>query len=134
MRAHPLIVALVLYIGALAILWLLDTSLARDPGHYAETLQGYLKGFYRWPYDKAYHGGAALVLGIATAYQLAKAGVAHPRSWAVAFVMLGGLGIELIEWRPRHPYPNNRRGRFSTWDLATDLLGAMLGALVGGAL
>jgi hypothetical protein len=134
MSAHPIGIALALYLLALLIIYLLDTAATRDPGGYDESARTFLNGFYRWPYDKVYHGGLSLLLGGLTAYFFRRLGVAHAGPWAIAFVMLAGLGIELIEWHPRHEYPNSRRGRFSGWDLLADFLGAVVGAPLGAVI
>ena len=134
MSLRPIGIALALYLVALLIIYLLDTAATRDPGGYGESAGTFLSGFYRWPYDKVYHGTLSLLLGGLTAYFFRRHGVDHPRAWAIAFVMLAGLGIELIEWHPRHEYPSNRHGRFSAWDLLADFLGAVIGAPLGAAI
>jgi hypothetical protein len=133
-NAEPLAVALALYLIALLVIYLLDTKATRDPGGYQESARTFLSGFHSWPYDKAYHGGLSILLGAVTALFFERHGVAHPRLWAIAFVMLGGLGIEVIEWHPRHEYPNGAHGRFSAWDLLADFIGAVAGAPLGAAL
>ena len=134
MSFRPLGIALGLYLVALIVIYLLDTAATRDPGGYDESARTFLAGYYRWPYDKTFHGGLSLLLAALTAYFFRRQGVAHARLWAVAFVMLAGVGIELIEWHPRHEYPNHVHGRFSAWDLLADFLGAVLGAPVGAVL
>ena len=131
MSAHPILTALALYVIALLVIWALDTKATRDPGGYTESLKNFLDGFHKPPFDKAWHASICFALGAVTAFYFKRHNVEHHWRWSVGLVMLAGVGLELIEWRPRHAYAHGKRGRFSAFDLMADFLGGALGAAIG---
>lgn len=110
-----------LTVSLIAALWASGHKSIRDSGGYPDGWRHFAAGFYRWPWDKAFHAGGAFVGTLLGVYLFG----GDPRIIA-GLVMVAGLGVEFAEKWPK----DDSVGRFSTTDLAADALGVALALAV----